>query len=179
MDHTPLTTLLANYTTDDAAEAAMVADTLRFVADNPVACYSRELLQGHITASAWIVDEERTHVLLIHHSKLDKWFQPGGHSDGNADTLAVAIKEAEEETGLAVRPLSGKVYDVDIHTIPERKGVPEHLHYDIRFVLTAVRTPDELPGNREVKEIKWVPLTEVARYNASESIMRMVRKPLM
>ena len=62
--------------------------------------YQRMHLPGHITGSAWIVDEARQHTVLVHHAKLNIWVQPGGHADGEDDVLAVALREAEEETGL-------------------------------------------------------------------------------
>jgi 8-oxo-dGTP pyrophosphatase MutT (NUDIX family) len=76
-------------------------------------------------------------ILLIHHRKLNKWLQPGGHCDGDTDTLAVAIKEVEEETGVVIKPNDQVIIDLDIHRIPERKGIPAHDHYDVRYLLEA------------------------------------------
>jgi 8-oxo-dGTP pyrophosphatase MutT (NUDIX family) len=114
-------------------------------------------------------------VLLIHHFKLDKWFQPGGHCDGDCDVLAVAMKEASEETGQMVRPVSKFIFDVDNHIIPQRGDTPEHIHYDIRLLFEADMA-DNLGLNREIKAIKWVEMGDVANFNSSESILRMVRK---
>src|SRR5258706_12466368 len=63
-------------------------------------CFHRDHLPGHITASAWIVNEDFSKVLLILHAKLGRWLQPGGHADGDENVLSVASREAEEETGL-------------------------------------------------------------------------------
>src|SRR3569623_1653752 len=84
-------------------------------------CCERTLLVGHVTGSAWIVDHAHTHVLLTHHRKLDRWLQLGGHADGEADVLSVALRDAREESGLAgVQPLHRDIFAVDVHAIPAR-----------------------------------------------------------
>ncbi len=178
MHRLPLLTLLAKHTPADDIEADMTARTIAFVEANP-RCFERELTDGHVTGSAWITSPTGHHVLLIHHRKLDRWFQPGGHADGNPDVGAVALQEAEEETGLANLTLfSPAIFDVDIHRIPDRGNVPGHWHYDIRFL---IRTPleNEVPNigeSREVKAIRWLNHREAEELTASESISRMLRK---
>lgn len=169
--------LLKAYSSNDQHEQAMLHNTIQFIESNP-ACFERTLLQGHVTGSAWILDQHRTHALMMHHQKLDKWFQPGGHCDGDPNVCAVAAKEAFEETGIEVRLISPSVFDVDHHVIPERKEVPEHIHYDIRFLFEAERKNDELPPNAEAKAVRWIPLKEIAAYNNTPSIMRLVEKCL-
>ena len=141
--------------------------------------FHRDHLPGHITASAWIVDERKTHALLIHHAKLNKWLQPGGHADGDEDVLNVATREVEEETGLTeLVLLVPGIFDLDIHPIPARKDFPEHLHYDIRFAFIASQQ-EELKISDESNDLKWVKLTEVpgiTQQNAS--ILRMIQKTL-
>ncbi|WP_428660295.1 NUDIX hydrolase [Runella sp.] len=170
-----LLTLLRQHTPFDAEEHKMWLDTIQFVEQNPD-CFERWLAIGHITGSAWIVNETQTSVLLMHHRKLDKWFQPGGHADGESDILQVALKEAREETGLEIiNVLDTNIFDVDVHLIPANVKDPAHYHYDIRFLLQA-DSQNPLIINSESKDLVWVPLPEVGRYNNSESIMRMVRK---
>jgi len=169
--------LLDTYSTTDIPEKLMVSETINFVKAN-TECFSRQLLAGHLTGSGWIVNKERTHALLIHHFKIDKWFQPGGHCDGCPDVLSVAIKESIEETTLQVTPVFNSIFDVDIHTISARAGVPEHLHYDIRFLLESDRNSHIFNLNREVKAIEWVKLETITHYNNSPSIIRMVNKTL-
>ena len=173
----PLLNLLANYTGFGEAEQAMVDRTAEFIQSHPD-CFERTLLIGHVTGSAWIVNEAFTHVLLIHHFKLDRWLQPGGHCDGDGDVLNVALKEAGEETGLTVKPTSDRIFDVDIHQIPQRKDVPAHLHYDIRFLFTADMGQVLIMNQQETRDIKWVPTGEVVLLNDTEGVMRMVRKTL-
>ncbi|MCU0326949.1 MAG: NUDIX hydrolase [Spirosomaceae bacterium] len=177
MHRQPLLNLLANHQASDPHEAKMLAEMIEFVKQNPD-CFKRELLIGHVTGSAWIVDKSRKFVLLTHHRKLDKWLQPGGHCDGDPDVLNVALKEANEETGVErIKPVSESIFDVDIHLIPERKGIPAHYHYDVRFLLEADK---EIPLviSDESNDLAWIAIEELPKLNDEESILRMVRKTL-
>lgn len=112
---------------------------LQFVQETP-ACFCRENKQGHITGSAWLVNQQGNKALLTLHHKLQIWVQPGGHADGDSDVLRVACREAMEESGITeLRVLDTEIFDIDIHTIPARPatGEPEHLHYDVRYLLQA------------------------------------------
>ena len=98
-------------------------------------------------------------VLLIHHRKLGRWLQPGGHADGMANLAEVATKEVAEETGLVSLDLVWPAIDLDIHEIPEREEEPAHLHLDVRFLFVADGeiTPT---GNHEVKDVEWVSIDD-------------------
>jgi 8-oxo-dGTP pyrophosphatase MutT (NUDIX family) len=158
-----------------AGEAAMLADTIGFVESQPD-CLLRSCVPGHLTGSAWVVSADRQRTLLTHHRKLDKWLQLGGHADGDPDLLAVALREAQEESGLtSVRPISRELFDVDRHLIPARKTDPAHWHYDLRFIFEA-DDEERLVVTSESKDLAWVPLSDVARLNPEESMARMVRK---
>ncbi len=158
-----------------AHEAAMVADTIRFV-EAQEDCLLRSCALGHLTGSAWIVDPARTRTLLTHHRKLDKWLQLGGHADGDPELPAVALREAREESGLTrLRAVTAEIFDVDRHRIPERKNEPAHYHYDLRFMFEA--DPIEpLAISDESHDLAWVDLAQVTVLNAEESMARMVRK---
>ena len=66
---------------------------------------------GHFTASCWIVNKEKTKVLMVYHNIYDSWSWTGGHADGDEDLLRVSLKEAKEETGLKnVESLSNKIF---------------------------------------------------------------------
>ncbi len=173
----PLLNLLRSHRPTDAIEQAMTRATIAFVEKNPN-CFERSLLTGHITGSAWIVSPNREQMLLIHHRKLDRWLQPGGHADGDPNVAAVALREAQEETGLtSLLFVNSAIFDVDIHPIPARNNVPEHLHYDIRFLLEA--DPEETFGESdEIKNIRWFSLKEAKNHVNGESISRIMRKML-
>ena len=159
----------------DAHEAEMLQLLLGFVESN-ANCFDRSLLSGHVTGSAWILDLTHTRVLLTHHRKLDRWLQLGGHADGNSDVLEVALSEAREESGLqAIVPVTQSVFDVDVHLIPARGDVPEHFHYDVRFLLQADRS-QPLTVSHESKDLAWVELAQVAALNPESSLLRMVAK---
>ena len=160
---------------ESGPEAAMLAEYEPFIAAHPD-CLLRTCLEGHLTASAWVVDPARTRTLMTHHRKLDRWLQLGGHADGEADLLAAALREVREESGLVrVRAVSTEIFDVDRHRIPARKSEPEHWHFDVRFLVEA--DPGEpLAVSDESHEVAWVALEEASRLNPGESIARMVRK---
>ncbi|WP_372014397.1 NUDIX hydrolase [Pseudoxanthomonas sp. 10H] len=128
---------LERYRQDRPEEAATVDAFLALLGD-PLDPFVRGRLAGHFTGSAWVVSADGRRALLTHHRKLDRWLQPGGHADGDADLAAVALREAEEETGVpGLRLEDGAIFDLDRHWIPERAGVPGHWHYDVRYVVRA------------------------------------------
>ena len=158
-------------------EEADAARLRRFVETQP-RCFERDCFDdGHVTGSAWVVDSGGSRVLLTHHRKLGKWLQLGGHSDGDPDTLAVALREAQEESGLRVRPIGEAVLDVDIHTIPARKGEPAHLHYDVRFAFRAASS-GPLRVSPESIDLAWIDIEDLSRLTGEESMLRMARKYL-
>jgi len=176
MLRTALLHLLRAHRPFDVAETIHRENFLHFVQTYPD-CFERTLTVGHVTGSAWITDPDRQYVLLLHHHKLDRWFQPGGHADGDPDVRAVAFREATEETSLAVTLAQEAIFDVDIHRIPANAREAAHDHYDVRFWFTADPTVP-LAVNPEAKALAWVPLEEVGRYNSEESLARMVAKTL-
>ncbi len=143
-------------------------------------CFERSCLEGHVTASSWILSPDQRCVLLVHHRKLDCWLQPGGHADGDPDVLRVALREAREESGMARFELvetDGAVLplDVDVHAIPERPGEPAHFHYDVRFLLVAA--PGQVPtASGESNALRWFERETIEQCLREESLLRMERK---
>jgi 8-oxo-dGTP pyrophosphatase MutT (NUDIX family) len=175
MHRNGLLKMLAAHRSYDAREADMVARTRAFVKAE-AACFSRSTSSGHITGSAWIVNRARNRALLVHHVKLGRWLQPGGHADGESCVLQVALREAREETGLAtVRPLTAAVFDVDIHCIPERGAEAAHFHYDLRFLCEADED-EALVCSAESHAVRWCELGAIAQLNDEASIGRLVAK---
>ncbi|MDH3640552.1 MAG: NUDIX hydrolase [Gammaproteobacteria bacterium] len=166
--------MLEDYAERYPAEANTIERFVDFVNANE-RCFQRDCWAGHVTGSGWLVNANRDHVLLTHHKKLGRWLQVGGHSDGVADPLAVAIKEAEEESGLAVFPLDGTVFDIDIHEIPARKSLPAHFHFDVRFAL-GTSGGDAFQVSDESNDLAWVPVERMDDYTDEESVLRMARK---
>ena len=104
--------------------------------------WTRENRSAHLTASGWIVSPERSRVLMAYHNLYDSWSWLGGHADGDHDLLAVALREAQEESGLStVRAVSPELFSVEILTVDghEKRGhyVPSHLHLNVTYLLEA------------------------------------------
>jgi 8-oxo-dGTP pyrophosphatase MutT (NUDIX family) len=175
MHRQPLLNLLRSYAIHYPAEAATTGQFIAFVTAHEN-CFDRSLLIGHVTASAWVINQDGASVLLLHHLKLDKWMQPGGHCDGDPNTLNVAQKECFEETGIQTLPATTQIFDIDIHEIPQRKEIPAHLHFDVRYLMRP------LPGSRitasetETNQVIWAPLKEIPNYSREKSILRMLMK---
>lgn len=177
MHRQPLLDKLSFYRASNDEEIRLLETTRTFILENTL-CFDRSLQVGHITGAAWILNPERTHVLLTHHRKLNKWLQLGGHADGDPDLLRVAMREAQEESGMFdFIPLSENIFDIDVHEIPPHKEDPRHLHYDIRFLFEAnMRTPIKITD--ESHDVQWIPMERVREYTNESSILRMVRKSL-
>lgn len=175
MDKQELIELLINYSTPYKEEDEYKKQMLEFLNNNEV-FLGKGNKEGHITGSSWIVSTDRKQVLLTYHRKLNRWLQLGGHTEEGEDILEAALREAKEESGLLnLRLVSKDIFDLDVHMIPERKAEKEHFHYDIRFILEA-DSEENLHISSESKDLKWVPLEQVANYSDSRSLLRMVEK---
>lgn len=121
----------------------------------------RENECAHFTASAWIVNKERTKVIMIHHNIYNSWSWVGGHADGDADLLAVARKETREETGLMnVIPLSEDIFSLEILSVEghmkKEAYVSSHLHLNLSFLLEADESEELMINEEENSGVKWV-----------------------
>ena len=138
--------------------------------------FRRERLAGHFTASAWVVSADGTRTLLTHHRKLGLWLQLGGHADGERDLTVAALKEAEEESGLPGLTIEPGIFDLDRHCIPEHKGVPEHWHYDVRYVVRAGSSEAYVVSD-ESHDLAWRDIRVLAEEaHADASVRRMAGK---
>lgn len=107
-----------------------------FLKEQDIFAYRSNLL-GHFTGSAWVINSWLTHTLLIHHKKLNSWFQPGGHiEECDMSFRDTSVREAREELGIdTFKFISDNIFDIDIHYIPEKHTEPEHIHYDVRYLI--------------------------------------------
>lgn len=138
--------------------------------------YTRESLDAHITASAWITNRERNKILLAYHNIYDSWAWLGGHADGKKDLNHVAEKEAMEESGLkTVRPVSETIYSIEILTVSgHRKNglyISSHLHLNVTYLLEADEEAELLQKSDENSAVRWF-LTEEGISASSEPWMR-------
>lgn len=146
--------------------------------------WQRSTLEGHITASAWVINESFDQALLTHHLKLDQWFQLGGHiENSDQDLIAACVREVKEESGIedvrvyhSAKEQTG-IFDIDVHLIPaSKKGVPAHYHYDVR-ILVVVNDDAVIDFDvTESKEVRWFGIDELFHFLDSESVLRMARK---
>lgn len=173
--------LLADHEPADAKERADLA-VMRQSAKVLQAPFSPEQEGAHFTGSALVVDPRGARVCLIHHRKLGRWLQPGGHAEptDEGDLKRTALREAHEETGLtvALHPTAPSPLDVDVHAIPARNEKPGHLHLDVRFLLVA-RDPEALVAQEaETLGARWFSFSEALAMADEEPLRRMLLKAL-
>jgi len=167
--------MLQAYAPLDVQEQQFKKDMLEFIQAQPE-CFERSLAMGHITASSWLLNKDGSKALLMHHTKLNNWFQLGGHCDGNPDVLEVAIKEAQEESGInGIVAVYADIFDIDIHLIPENSRDKAHYHYDVRFLLQ-VNSDEDVVQNHESKELRWIQKDLSVLPTQNVSIVRMFNK---
>ncbi len=168
--------LLQYYNPDNEIEAIYKNEIIKFIKNNKN-CFDRSNLKGHMTASGWLINKSGNLVLLMHHKKLNEWFQFGGHADGDYDLLKVAIKETQEESGIYdIIPISKGIFDIDIHIIPQYKEIPAHVHYDIRFLLQLKSDDLKEKKNEESIEIAWF-AKDIEKFpNKKPSMIRLFDK---
>ena len=161
---------------EEAARSEALSELVRSRAD----CFERACLPAHLTASVWIVSQDRERFLLTRHRKLGRWLQLGGHADGDPDLRRVALREAREESGMAafswlLRGGEVRAVDLDIHPIPARPPEPAHEHHDVRFVLVA--HPDQvLRRSAESLDLRWFERSELEQRVEDASLLRLGRK---
>jgi 8-oxo-dGTP pyrophosphatase MutT (NUDIX family) len=163
-------------------EDAELALRFRALLHDTPAPFSRDQYQpGHLTCSACVLSRDGGHVLLLHHVRLGRWLQPGGHAEPGDDTpSAGALREVREESGLAelaplAAPGGSALVDLDIHAIPARGAEPEHLHFDLRYAF-ASHLDAELRRSSESHALRWIEIERLGELTAEESVRRLVER---
>lgn len=159
--------------TDDLRQMKTFADWLQ----HPL---SRDQLAAHFTGSAVVIDPSGERVCLVHHAKLGRWLQPGGHveeADGGS-LAATALREASEETGCEVRlhPTAPRPIDVDVHPIPGRPEAPAHLHLDLRFLAVAADPEQMKHDPKESNAAQWLTWDDAIAAVDERPLRRMLEK---
>ena len=149
---------LARHAAADPVEAAHLRTIVEFVGRHADP-FDRRIAEGHLTGSALVVSARGDRVLLVHHRKLDRWLQPGGHADpGETSGEAVALREAREETGidgLGLHPAAPRPLDVDVHAIPAFGAEPAHAHLDLRYLVVAPEADALTRSAAESSDARW------------------------
>lgn len=139
---------------------------------------SRRQPTAHFTGSSVVTDGRR--VALVHHRKLSRWLQPGGHvePEDGGDLLATALREAREETGCPVvpHPTAPCPLDVDVHAIPSRGDEAAHLHLDVRFLVLTDQPEALRVDPTESAAVRWFELPEALHRADAPEMRRLLRK---
>ena len=175
MNRNELLKKLQEYSPSAPEERVFKDQMITFINEHPN-CFDRSLEIGHITASCWLLNKDGSRALLMHHAKLDKWFQLGGHCDGESNVPMVALKEAREESGInGIELKSHDIFDIDIHLIPANKKEKAHYHYDVRFLLQ-VMSDEQIVRSSESKDLAWISKDLASLPTNNPSVVRMFEK---
>ena len=155
---------------------------LAFLERNPDAFYRTNLL-AHMTASAWVVNPQRSKVLMVYHRLYDSWSWTGGHADGEEDLLAVALREVREETGVqCLRPVTEEIYSLEVLTVDghEKHGqyVPSHLHLNVTYLLEAEEDQPLRVCEAENSGVAWFSLADALSASTEPWFVERIYKKL-
>ena len=163
----------------EAQDKAVIFHFIRTNAD----AFLRGNTIAHMTASAWIVNRDRTKVLMCYHNIYDSWSWTGGHADGDSDLLRVALKEAKEETGVEnIAPVSDKIFSLEVLTVDghEKRGmyVSSHLHMNVTYLLEADENEELKVCKGENSGVKWFTLDEALEASSEPWFVKRIYSKL-
>lgn len=167
------------YNEQEARDKAVILDFLEHNED----AFLRTNLLAHMTASAWVVNRERSRVLMVYHKLYDSWSWTGGHADGDEDLLAVALREVREETGVkSARPVSEEIYSLEVLTVDghEKRGeyVPSHLHMNVTYLLEADEHDALTVCEAENSGVRWFSLEDALKASTEPWFVERIYKKL-
>ncbi|WP_436318033.1 NUDIX hydrolase [Streptomyces albus] len=153
----------------DQEQERLRQDYLRHLSVHPDGMW-KACTDGHLTASALVVDPEGGRVLLTLHRKLEMWLQMGGHCEPEDTTLAeAALREATEESGITgLTLLPGGPLRLDRHRTPCA------WHLDVQYAALAPAGAVEAISDESLA-LRWFAFDEVAGV-ADTSVVRLARQ---
>lgn len=136
---------------------------------------------GHFTASAWVVNKEKTKVLMIYHNIYKSWAWTGGHADGESNLLNTAIRELKEETGVEnVKILKDGIFSLEIVCvnghIKNNKYVSSHVHLNLTYLLEVDEKEVVRIKEDENSGVKWIKIEDVAKASNEKWIIENIYK---
>lgn len=154
---------IENYVPFDESEDKIKEYFLKWI-DTFKDVLTRENEFGHFASSAFVVNKDKTKMLVVYHNIYDAWIFPGGHADGEENLLSVAIREVEEETGLKTKVLDDSIFAITaspiVGHVKRGKYVPAHTHLDVVFLLEADDKESLTFREDESKGVKWITFDE-------------------
>lgn len=174
---------LGNFIPDNEQEAIDLILTRKFLTEGETP-FLRTNETAHFTASAWIVNPARTKVLMVYHNIYNSWSWVGGHADGDENLLAVALKEAREETGIEhMHPVSEEPFSLEILTVNghEKRGeyVSSHLHYNVTYLLEAEDNDELQVKPDENSAVAWFTFNDALEASTEPWMVERVYRKLM
>lgn len=129
---------------------------------------TRENEFAHFTASSWVLNKEKTKVLMIYHNIYQSWAWTGGHADGESDLLQTAIRELKEETGVQnVKILDDNIFSLEVICVnghvKKGKYVSSHVHLNLTYLLEVDENEKLQIKEDENSNVKWIPIEEISK----------------
>lgn len=171
---------ISKYVAPDEAEKADIESFLQFLKIFGDASYLRDNLIAHLTASAWIVNADRSKVLMCYHRLYQSWSWLGGHADGEKDLAVVALREAKEESGLTQLAIANEIVDLSVLGVAAHvkrgKYVPNHLHYNLTYLIEANEKEDLVCAQEENSALKWVRTEDVVKMSSEDHMIPLYER---
>jgi 8-oxo-dGTP pyrophosphatase MutT (NUDIX family) len=175
----PLLDQLDRYEPQSPEEAEHKARMTEFAAGRADP-FDRRHLEGHFTASGLVLADSGEGVVLLHHRKLDRWVQPGGHAEpGETRGEELALREAREETAvpdLRLHPSAARPVHIEILAVPALGAEPAHEHFDLRYVLLAPRRRQLRDPGPEAHAVRWFGWEELTGLGLDPGLLRALAR---
>lgn len=182
-DHYDICSQLNKYSPFNEQEERDIVAIKQFLASAASDVYTRDNVTAHMTASAWIVNCERTKVLMVYHNIYNSWSWTGGHADGEKNFLSLALREAKEETGVQhIKPVFDDIFSVEVLTVDghEKNGkyVSSHLHLNVTYLLEADENDTLHICEGENSGVKWFTLDKALEASSEPWFVERIYKKL-